>query len=91
MEEKPVSSEQATNKCVQQRVLKAIGEKVFQMLACDCEVIIGSLKQKFAESDYKEKLQILTIIPDDWSENRVSTTFGCTRKFVKKGRAPKEH
>lgn len=51
---------------------------------CVCKEIISDLIEKFSTTESKkEKLQILTILPNRFSINDVATKFNCTSRMVK--------
>lgn len=50
----------------------------------------GDLKEKIATVGYKQKIQILTLAPDQWSRNACSQIFGVSEYLVRKARELKK-
>ncbi len=56
----------------------------------DLKVLLESLKEKFQESVYQTKLQILTLSPHSWSVQKTCEYFDCSTYMVEKARSIKE-
>ena len=54
--------------------------------ARDLDCLISRMKEKLAKASSKEKLQILTLVPESWSFQKVGKEFGVSKTTVFKAR-----
>lgn len=53
--------------------------------------LVENLKRKFDESDsYEERIRLLTLVPEHWSNQRIEKEFECTNYIVRQARELKE-
>ena len=48
--------------------------------------LVGLLKEKLMSVGRSQKVQILTLVPESWSQNKVATEFQVTKYMVKQAR-----
>ena len=52
----------------------------------DCEELMGEFKRKFLHADTgEEKIQILTLVPNNWSRSRAARFFNTSEYLVRSG------
>lgn len=56
------------------------------MTCSDCISMMEKLSHNFINASFKEKVQILTLVPDSWTIQQTKTYFSTTEHLVKKAR-----
>ncbi|GBN07500.1 hypothetical protein AVEN_244878-1 [Araneus ventricosus] len=81
------------SKCVATKAAAVIGvdnisnpSKTKDMTCPDCISMMQKLLNKFTNASLKEKIQILTLVPDSWTIQQTRIYFNTTEHLVKKAR-----
>lgn len=83
------------SKCVATKAATILGvdsiddpqEPVLKKYNCsDCKCVMEKLLIKFKNAPFKEKIQILTLVPDSWTIVEIKNYFNTTEYLVKKSR-----
>lgn len=83
-----LTMQQLSSKKTHKEVLSCISSIFSSAKICDCEEIIGKLKDKF---DFLEamdplRIQILTILLSSWTSAKISKTFDCAWHFAERAK-----